>query len=227
MRKNRKKSPSMTSLRNRRDVQTLSMNCNSGNIDHPVRVLHLRYFHSFLHCQTQAPVVVQQRVSQPVQELHLKNLDGLLHSLHCATVSVKQLRHHSVEELKLRHLPVLDEILLELVADDHRDVHNQRPAHPPQPCPVFVSRPGLAASCSSRARASLHPRVCTATTASAYPGSVGTSTNWSAICGVQRTVRAPRGGHTILGTSITCSATRTSRGAKKSTNCSTICGTAS
>ena len=39
MRKNRKKSPSMTSLRNHRDVQTLSMNCNSGNIDHPVRVL--------------------------------------------------------------------------------------------------------------------------------------------------------------------------------------------
>ena len=113
MRKNRKKSPSMTSLRNHRDVQTLSMNCNSGNIDHPVRVLHLRYFPSFLHCQTQAPVVVQQRVSQPVQELHLKNLDGLLHSLHCVPVSVKQLHHHSVEELKLRHLHVLDENLLE------------------------------------------------------------------------------------------------------------------
>ena len=28
---------------------------------------------------------------------------------------------------------------------------------------------------------------------------VGTSTNWSAICGAPRTVRAPRGGHTICG----------------------------
>ena len=107
------KGPSMPSLRNHRGVQTLSMNCNIGNIDHPVRVLHLWYFHSFLHCQTQAPVVVQQRVSQPVQELHLRNLEGLLHSLHCVPVSVKQLNHHSVEELKLRHLHVLDENLLE------------------------------------------------------------------------------------------------------------------
>ena len=53
---------------------------------------------------------------------------------------------------------------------------------------------------------------------------VGTSTNWSAVCGARRTVRAARGGHTILGTSITYSATRKSRGARMSTNCSTICG---
>ena len=38
-------------------------------------------------------------------------------------------------------------------------------------------------------------------------------------------MRAARGGHTILGTSITCSAIRKSRGARMSTNCSTICGT--
>ena len=135
------KSPSMTSLRNHRDVQTLSMSCISGNIDHSVKVLHLRYFSSVLHCQTQAPVVVQQRVSQPVQELRLKYLNGLLHSLHCVPVSVKQLHHHSVEELKLRHLHVLDENLLELVADDHRDVHNGLSLQSRRP--VFVSRPGL------------------------------------------------------------------------------------
>ena len=87
----------------------------AGNIDHPVRVLHLRYFSSFLHCPDhQAPVVVQQRVSQPVKEMHLKNLDGLLHSLHCVPVSDEATAtHHSVEDLKLRHLRVLDENLLE------------------------------------------------------------------------------------------------------------------
>ena len=121
----KKKKPSLTSLRNHRDVQTLSMNCNSGIIDHPVRVLHLRYFHSFLHCQTQAPVVVQQRVSQPVQEQHLCELNGLWHSLHCVPVSVKQLHHHSVEELKLRQAPPRTRRKpagTELRG--HRDVHN-------------------------------------------------------------------------------------------------------
>ena len=103
---------------------TLSMNCNSKNTDHPVRVLHLRYFHSFLHClHHTACRCTTTGVSQPIQELHLKNHDGLLHSLHCVPVSVKQLHHHSVDERKLRHLHVLDEDLLELVADDHRDVN--------------------------------------------------------------------------------------------------------
>ena len=207
----------MTSLRNHRDVHTLSMNC-SGNIDHPVRALHLRYFHSFLHCQTQAPVVVQQRVSQPVQELHLKNLDGLLHSLHCVPVSVKQLHHHSVEELKLRHLHVLDENLLELVADDHRDVHNRlshrrggqylypalawRQAAPGEP--VLPSIQGFA----------LPPQQVRTLAPSALPPTVQPSAAHGGLC-------------ETVGTSITCSATRRSRGAKKSTNCSTICGTAS
>ena len=133
------------SLQDDGDVQTLSMNC-SGNIDHPVRVLHLRYFHSFLNCQTQEPVVVQQRVSQPVQELHLANLRSFAQFALCIPVSVKQQNHHCVEELSLRHLHILDEGLLEHVADDHRDVHNRSP-DAPLPCPVIVSRPGLAVSC--------------------------------------------------------------------------------
>ena len=55
---------------------------------------------------------------------------------------------------------------------------------------------------------------------------VGTSTSCSASCGAQRTVRAARGGHTILGTSITCSATRKSKGERTpNSNYSTISGT--
>ena len=53
---------------------------------------------------------------------------------------------------------------------------------------------------------------------------MSTSTSCSARCGAQRTVRAALGGQTILGTSITCSATRKSRGESMSTNCSTVCG---
>ena len=48
------------SLQDHGNVQTLSMNC-SGNIDHPVRVLQLRNVHSFLHCETQQPVIAQRR----------------------------------------------------------------------------------------------------------------------------------------------------------------------
>ena len=53
---------------------------------------------------------------------------------------------------------------------------------------------------------------------------VGASTG-STVCGARRTVRAARGGHTILGTSITWSGTGRSRGVRMSTSCSTICGT--
>ena len=111
------KSPSMTSLRNHRDVQTLSMNCNSGNIDHPVRVLHLRYFYSFLHCQTKAPVVVQQRVSQPVQELHLKNLDDFC-TVCTVYMSLWSNCTTTLSKPRTRRKPAGTEL------HGHRDVHN-------------------------------------------------------------------------------------------------------
>ena len=45
----------------------------------------------------------------------------------------------------------------------------------------------------------------------------GNSTNCSAVCGTERTVRGQRVGVDILGTSITCSGTRTSKAASNTT----------
>ena len=118
----------------------------------------------FSALSNQAPVVEQQRVSQPV-----KNCTCAISTAFCTVSTVylslsrNQKIHHSVDELKLRHHEELDNGLLELELHGHRDVHDCTP----QPCLVFIFRPGLAASCSSRARASLHPRVRAATTARA------------------------------------------------------------
>ena len=59
---------------------TLSMNCNSRNIDHPVRVLHLRYFHSFCTVCTIQPVVAQQRACPNHSKNCTWRISGLLHS---------------------------------------------------------------------------------------------------------------------------------------------------
>ena len=53
----------------------------------------------------------------------------------------------------------------------------------------------------------------------------GASTNSSADSGTERTVRGQRVGVDILGTSITCSGTRTSKAASNTNGWSTICGT--
>ena len=67
---------------------TLSMNCNSGNIDHPVRVLHLRYFHSFLHCLNHSPVVGTPTACQQLSKNCTWRISGLLHNLHYASLSL-------------------------------------------------------------------------------------------------------------------------------------------
>ena len=54
---------------------------------------------------------------------------------------------------------------------------------------------------------------------------VGTSTNCSAVCGTERTVRGQRRGVEILGTSMTCSGTKESRAVRNDNSWSTICGT--
>ena len=104
---------------------------HNRDIVHLVRALRLRDLHSFLSAQ--APVVVQQRVSLTLS----KNCSCGI-SLHCGYTSLEHTGkvHHSVDELNLGHLHVLVHYgLLELVADDHRDVHNQEihPPPPPQP----------------------------------------------------------------------------------------------
>ena len=73
---------------------TLSMNCNSGNIDHPVRVLHLRYFHSFLHCLNHSPVVGTPTACQQLSKNCTWRISGLLPQFAlCVPVSVKQLKY--------------------------------------------------------------------------------------------------------------------------------------
>ena len=64
----------------------------------------------------------------------------LLHSSHCGYTSLEHNGkvHHSVDELELGHLHVLIRHgLLELVADDNRDIHNQE-IHPPPPPQVHL-----------------------------------------------------------------------------------------
>ena len=115
MRKNRKKSPSMTSLRNHRDVQTLSVNCNSRNIDHPVTALHMRKFHSLLHrhnpitCRCTTTGVPTSPRTAPEESRRTSAQFALCTCLCEATGKP----NHTVDELKLRHLHVLDENLLE------------------------------------------------------------------------------------------------------------------
>ena len=142
-----------------------------------------------------------------------------LHSLHCAYQSL--LRNKNVlkrrDELNLMRLHILDEGLLEHVANDHRDVHNRSP-DAPQSCPVFIYRPGLAVSPSGRVhwvrcvpdshqKSPLGPEqwhhsqpsaskcrdsttddnVCWMT--QSRKEGTGTSTNCSALCSAKRTRR--------------------------------------
>ena len=130
----------------------------------------------------------------------------------------------TLENLKKMLNPVLGESLEDLHRECQHDLLQKTLLNPVQGdledlhAPSLPARPGAGMS-----------TICW--TISCWSeernNTVGTSTNCSAVCGARRTVRAARGGRTILGTSITCSATRKSRGARKSTNCSTICGTTS
>ena len=83
-----------------------------------------------------------------------------------------------------------------------RDVHNQRPVRPPQPCPVFMSRPGLAVNPNGRCS---WYRSCASHTSRSRP------TYW------RHSVPAKSGPR----------ATRTASGTGTSINCSTICGSES
>ena len=119
---------------NRRDVHTLSMNCNR-DIDHlgSTATAEPPLF-SALAETSPAPVVEKQRACQlPPQELRC-GISNLLHSLHCAYQTLWHNRkdQHSVDELKLRHLEEIDEGLLELVLCDHRNVHNGHGLSPAQ-----------------------------------------------------------------------------------------------
>ena len=122
-----------------------------------------------------------------------------------------------------------------------------------QRCPVFLYRPGLAVypsgglhwvcwvptlqkytpvgptirhhSCPSEAMNNTFCGTGMSTVCSTKKGTVGTSTNCSASCGSQRTVRCGMASCEILGTSITCSGTELSKSLSTSTSWSTICGT--
>ena len=122
-----------------------------------------------------------------------------------------------------------------------------------QRCPVFLYRPGLAVypsgglhwvcwvptfqkytpvgptirhhSCPSEAMNNTLQFPGMTTVCSTKKGNVGTSTNCSASCGSQRTVRCGMASCEILGTSITCSGTELSKSLSTSTSWSTICGT--
>ena len=103
-------------------VSALSENCNCGT--------------STVFCTvvTQAPVVVQQRASRPSPRTapvgSRRSSEQFVLWVHVAEHNGKV--HHSVDELDLGHLHVLQHNgLLELVADDHRDVHNR-----PTPAPL-------------------------------------------------------------------------------------------
>ena len=89
--------------------------------------------------------------------------------------------------------------------------------------PVHDQELGCRRIRSSSAAVALHPRVCVASTASAYPGFVGTSTSCSASCGSRAPVRTGTSSPKILGTSITCSGSGMSVSKKRrvSANCST------
>ena len=105
------------SLHIRRDVHTSSMNC-SGNIDHPVRALHLRYFHNFLHCQTKAPDVTTTGIPQlgprtaPVES---PRASAVLHdSPRTLTLNIQSAKRHanvtqlvSIFSPRIAHDPIL------------------------------------------------------------------------------------------------------------------------
>ena len=135
-------------------------------------------------------------------------------------------------------------------ANQHRtsNCQVQRAKRDPHPCPVFIYRPGMAVipgggvPCTWSVSTSHHENRRGSGPVSSHhlrPTSsrksamrvhwsnegTGTSTSCSAIRGERRTVREKRGGHEILGTSMTCSGRGKSKRASTATGWSTICGT--
>ena len=82
-------------------------------------------------------------LSEPTWSLHANGHVNFHQELHPDESPVFcTVWHCAYSSLLTTECPTLWRLgLQELVAVDHRDMHNQRPAHPPQPCPVFVHRP--------------------------------------------------------------------------------------
>ena len=123
-------------------TSTPSMSCTNKDIDHLVRALQLRNLHSFLLCHDPAPVVEQQQASSTLTKNCTCGISPVFCSLHCGQTSQRSnwSVQHFDNELDLGHLHVHVWLgLLELVADDRRDVHNRkepaRPTRPPPPPP--------------------------------------------------------------------------------------------
>ena len=113
--------------------------------------LQLRHQHCFLHCLNHNTVVAQQRARRQTPKNCTWRISGLLHSLHCGYMSLQHNRNvpHSGDELDLRHRSnSLDCRNLSLMFTGTSTTRGQ---HPPQPCPVFIYRPGLAVNQSGRA----------------------------------------------------------------------------
>ena len=106
----------------RRLLHQLSLhNNNNNNLRPHPRELHLRNLHSFLLCLDHLQHLSSHNNGCNIhQQLHLDR-EGLLHSLHCGYLSLRRNWTVQHSELSLRHHELG---LLELVVDDHRDVHN-------------------------------------------------------------------------------------------------------
>ena len=129
--------------------ETQATTCTNRDIVHLVRALQLRGLHSFLLCHDPAPVVEQQQASSTLTKNCTCGISPVFCSLHCGQTSQRSNWNvqHFDNELDLWHLHVHVWLgLLELVADDRRDVHNRkepaRPTRPPSSHPPPRIRPG-------------------------------------------------------------------------------------
>ena len=206
MAQNAPKPPSLPSLQNHSDIQTLSMNCKQEHRP-PCQSTALAVLPQFSALSAPSGLSLHNDGHVPTdprtapEESRRTSAQFALCTCLCEATAPPLCRRTEAEAPpRSRRNP----------AGTGAAWSQRRPQRPQPPSrrPVFVSRPGLAASCSNRARASRHPKVCTATTARAWPGVVGTSTNCSASCGARSSARCGMGSSgMIVGTSIACSAT--------------------